>query len=110
MVQVNVERASSGDAHERVLLHPDLFAWTGRDVVLMLEQRDGRWIVARGWRGVDELRHVRRWTFASAAAAASQIRRLVRDANGDATAASGAVSRWVELASRDQDLVARECP
>jgi len=76
-----------------------LFAWRDRTVVLLAEQAGDRWIVARGWLAGDRLAHVRRWTFATAPALAGQIRRLVREATGDARHASSAAAEFLAWAA-----------
>ena len=63
----------------------DLFAWSGGGIVLLAERAGERWVVARGWRRDDRLTDVRRWSFAEARALAGQVRRLAREANGDAS-------------------------
>jgi hypothetical protein len=77
-----------------------LFAWRGGEIVLLGEQSDGRWYLARGWRGADRLTDVRRWSFASAERFVTQVRRLVWEAAPDparADRAAAAASDWVML-------------
>lgn len=78
----------------------DLFTWGGGGVVLLGERVDGRWVLARGWRQGDRLSDVRRWSFADRRAFAGQVRRLVRDATGDAAAgrrAAADASAWTAI-------------
>lgn len=90
-------------AVEPTLAAPGLFAWRGGDVLLLGERTGEHWVVARGWRHADRLSDVRRWFFADRRAFAGQIRRLARDATGDATAAQRAGSAAAAWAETQQD-------
>ena len=72
------------------LTSPTLFAWSGGGIVLLGERSEGRWVVARGWLEGDQLRHVRRWSFAAPGPFAGQVRRLVAEATGDLLGAGAA--------------------
>lgn len=93
--QKNHTSAPSQNPGGRLLEEAEIFGWHGTDVVLLLEQRAGCWIVARGWRSSDCLRHVRRWSFATPDRAAGQISRLVREAGGDHAVAGAAALAWL---------------
>jgi hypothetical protein len=60
-----------------------LFLWRGNGIVLMGQEEDGRFVLARGWIENDRLAHVRRWRFATPEQFAGQVRRLVMEASGD---------------------------
>jgi hypothetical protein len=60
-----------------------LFMWRGSGIVLLGEQTDGRWILARAWLQGDRLEHVRRWSFADPVSFSGQVRRLVTEASND---------------------------
>lgn len=108
MATDNGRPALMAGSQERVMSHPDIFAWSGGEIVLFIEYRDGTWIVARGWRRADELRYVRRWAFDAPARAVGQLRRLVRDACGDSEAAAGAATRWLDMVWQDEESAASE--
>jgi hypothetical protein len=75
-----------------------LFAWRGGEIVLIGEQSDDRWYLARGWRSADRLTDVRRWSFADAQRFVAQVRRLVWEAAPDpvrADRAAAAAAGWV---------------
>jgi hypothetical protein len=74
--------------HPAVAPHPDLFTWSGGDVVLLASREADRLVIARGWRQADRLEHIRRWSFATPPTFAGQIKRLVRDATADSSTAS----------------------
>jgi hypothetical protein len=77
-----------------------LFAWRGGEIVLIGEQSDERWYLARGWRSGDRLTDVRRWSFASGERFVTQVRRLVWEAAPDparADRAAAAAAEWVML-------------
>ena len=61
----------------------DLYLWQGNGIVLLGQQEDGRFVLARGWIENDRLAHVRRWRFATLEQFAGQVRRLVMEASGD---------------------------
>ena len=94
-----------GDLHVETALQPplvcatdELFAWSGRGIVLLGELSGGRWIVARGWCEGDRLTDVRRWSFGESCLFTRQFRRLTFDATGDAGVArlvGEAASGWV---------------
>lgn len=62
-----------------------LFMWRGSGIVLLGEQCEGRWILARAWLQGDRLEYVRRWSFAEPTVFSKQVRRLVMEASGDGT-------------------------
>jgi hypothetical protein len=64
-----------------------LFMWRGSGIVLLGEQCEGRWILARAWLQGDRLEHVRRWSFAEPVLFSRQVRRLVTEASGDSSMA-----------------------
>ena len=77
-----------------------LFAWCGGEIVLLGEQSEQRWYLARGWRSGDRLTDVRRWSFANAERFVTQVRRLVWEAAPDpvrANQAAAAAADWVML-------------
>jgi hypothetical protein len=79
-----------------------LFTWRGSGIVLFGERNDDRWILARGWLNADRLEDVRRWSFAQPVAFSGQVRRLVKEATGDASHARDESHRalsWAETAS-----------
>ncbi len=76
-----------------------LFMWRGSGIVLLGEQAEGRWILARAWLQGDCLEYVRRWSFAEPISFARQVRRLVMEASGDSTLARDEGQRalaWTE--------------
>jgi hypothetical protein len=76
-----------------------LFMWRGAGIVLLGEQCDGRWVLARAWLQGDRLEYVRRWSFAEPNAFSRQVRRLVMDASGDSSLAHDEGQRafsWTE--------------
>ena len=84
-------RITAGDA---------LFGWRGDGIVLIGEQDNACWVLARGWRTGDRLTDVRRWCFDDTARFVAQVRRLVADATGDVTravTAAAAAADWVQL-------------
>lgn len=83
----------------------ELFGWRGGEIVLLGEQADERWYLARGWRGADRLTDVRRWSFASAERFVAQVRRLVSEVAPDparADQAAAAAADWVALRTRQR--------
>ena len=64
-----------------------LFMWRGSGILLLGEQSDGRWILARSWLQGDRLEYVRRWSFAEPVSFSRQVRRLVTEASGDGSLA-----------------------
>jgi hypothetical protein len=76
-----------------------LFMWRGSGIVLLGEQCDDRWVLARAWLQGDRLEYVRRWSFAEPIAFSRQVRRLVMDASGDSALARDEGQRaisWTE--------------
>lgn len=84
----------------RLMASDDLFAWRGGDVILFGERTGDGWIVARGWPQADCLTDVRRWTFPEPGAFVGQIRRLAREATGQAAHADAAASAAAAWATR----------
>ncbi len=77
-----------------------VFAWHGGGIVLLGEQSEGRWHLARSWRSADRLTDVRRWSFVNPARFVTQVRRLVWEAALDpsrANLAATAAADWVLL-------------
>src|SRR3954462_7721302 len=64
-----------------------LFMWRGSGIVLLGEQSEGRWILARAWLQGDRLEYVRRWSFAEPIPFSRQVRGRAMDASGDSTLA-----------------------
>ena len=67
-----------------------LFGWRGHGVVLLAEVVGERWALARAFAHGDRLTDVRRWSFATGPLLAAQVRRLTREACGDAALAAEA--------------------
>jgi hypothetical protein len=96
-------RAETALPRPLVCATDELFAWSGRGIVLLGELSEGRWIVARGWREGDRLTDVRRWSFAESQTFTRQFRRLTFDATDDVGLASlvgEAASDWVAHRNR----------
>ena len=89
------------DAPAQTHAAADLFVWSGGGIVLLAERAGERWVVARGWRRDDRLTDVRRWSFADPRALAGQVRRLAREATGDASIAHAAWAAALAWADAD---------
>lgn len=79
----------------RLFVSADIYAWTGNDIVLIVQSDRGVWMIARGWLREDTLRDVRTWSFSSQGSALGQIRRLVREADGNAEQAVEVAQAWM---------------
>lgn len=80
----------------------NLFMWRGNGIVLIGTYGDNRWVLARAWLQGDRLEHVRRWSFAQPLRFSGQVRRLITEANDNATLARDEGLRalaWAEAAS-----------
>ena len=103
-LRVPIPSVPSGTVPSSTLASPDLFAWQGGRVVILVEPNlfGSRWYVVRGWRSGDRLTDIRRWSFAAARPMAGQIRRLVEEATGDTALAaqtSTAAAAWAAVHS-----------
>ena len=79
-----------------------IFAWRGRETVLLGMREGNRFVLARGWIRADRLTDVRRWSFSDPARFALQVRRLVAESGctaDDAAAAGIHAGAWTESAA-----------
>jgi hypothetical protein len=97
---IAVDRSYVEREESAIAVSEALFAWRGREIVLLGEQNGDRWYLARGWRSGDRMTDVRRWSFSNPERFVTQVRRLVWEAAPDparAAEAAAAAANWVML-------------